>query len=214
MATVVFVGYSLLHSLLLIGALLLSWRSPGWDTAILAFVAIGLVYDNAIVAAGRWIGEGDRLAGLAKWRYLLHIFGSPLLIIAGWQVARRAGFAWAATPTALGIAIALTASLIGIDLWTRYRGLELAPVNFGGTLRYKDVRFNPEIPVILTTLILLGLGILFDRQRQWPWLEAGAIAMLVTGAIPIRLVGVLASNGGEVLFCASLLLSVWHFSHG
>ena len=88
--------YTLVAALLLIVSVLLV-RSLGRRFSLAALsalvVAVGLVYDNTVIAAGAAIGQGALLEGLNWVRYAIHALATPLLVMFAWDVAARAGSA-------------------------------------------------------------------------------------------------------------------------
>ncbi|WP_240353224.1 hypothetical protein [Cohnella algarum] len=69
---------------------------------LLLLVTAALLWDNGVLGAGRWIGEGDWLERLNRTRYWLHAFVTPLLAVVSLDLMRRAGSPWARKPAAMG----------------------------------------------------------------------------------------------------------------
>src|SRR5690606_26378475 len=96
MDTVLFFGFSTAYVLLLIWGISLVVRRRRLITSDVVLLVIGgLVYDNAVLALGSFIGEGPGLEAANAARYWLHAFVTPLLVIAAWNVLVRAGVRWA-----------------------------------------------------------------------------------------------------------------------
>ena len=79
--SIVFLLYALAH-IALFGwtlRLFLQHRYPA--TVPLLIVLFGLVYDNAVLAGGAWIGHGELLERLSVPRFFMHAFGTPLLML-------------------------------------------------------------------------------------------------------------------------------------
>jgi len=53
---------------------------------LLLLVILGLVYDNLIIATGRFIGEGSVLENLSYVRFWLHALFTPTLILFAWYI--------------------------------------------------------------------------------------------------------------------------------
>lgn len=49
--------------------------------SVIFLVGLGLVYDNALIAVGKFIGEGTLLEALNLARYWSHAFLTSLLIL-------------------------------------------------------------------------------------------------------------------------------------
>ncbi|GLW30499.1 hypothetical protein Areg01_34390 [Actinoplanes regularis] len=179
-------------------------RRPDWALSLLILVILALIWDNAVIAIGGTLGEGEPLRTLSVPRYVTHGLLVPLLIMVGVGLARRYGIqrlAGKAVPAVFG---AFTAALIVAGIWLDVIDLDLEPTRYADTLRYTNAASHgAPIPAVVTILVLIGIGVaLLVRTRQ-PWLLAGAVAMFVAAAA-----GALAfwiGNVGELL----LILSIW-----
>jgi hypothetical protein len=150
---------------------------------VMLAVLVGLVYDNLIIALGSFIGEGDFLKTLNAGRYAGHAFGTPLLTIFAFGIARRAGVGWAQGKTAHILACVFTTALIGLGVYEDIIRLDLAPRVMFDTFRYTNMAVKgPPIPPILTILMLIALGISIWRKSGWKWLALGAIFMFIAAA--------------------------------
>ncbi|WP_179277268.1 hypothetical protein [Actinoplanes regularis] len=177
-------------------------RRPDWALSLLILVILALIWDNAVIAIGGTLGEGEPLRTLSVPRYVTHGLLVPLLIMVGVGLARRYGIqslAGRAVPAVFG---AFTAALIVAGIWLDVIDLDLEPTRYADTLRYTNAASHgAPIPAVVTILVLIGIALLV-RARQ-PWLLAGAVAMFVAAAA-----GALAfwiGNVGELL----LILSIW-----
>src|SRR5699024_3843192 len=64
-------------------------------TNVRFLVIIGLIYDNLIIAFGKFIGEGNLLKSLSYIRFWLHALFTPTLILLAWDICFRSGLLWA-----------------------------------------------------------------------------------------------------------------------
>lgn len=152
------------------------------DLWLLVPVLIGLVYDNAMLAFGTYLGEGRVLEWMSAPRYVLHGLCTPLLVIFAALCADRLdvpGYRDRGRLTLWG-AVAFLAMLLGLvgDLVE----LDLNPVMNDGVLSYKNATSGPPIAEILTVVALLIIGGTMQRYARWPWIFVGAAQMFVLAA--------------------------------
>ncbi len=86
MSAVLFPVYVFCHLATLVSALYLArvHKAPGaW---LVAVIAVGLVYDNAIVSLGTTIGIGPLLKSLSWPRFAMHALLTPFMMIAVTQI--------------------------------------------------------------------------------------------------------------------------------
>lgn len=174
-----------------LAVLLLRAKAP-----IPAIVGFALTYDNAVIAAGSAIGEGDLLLALNAGRFWVHALVTPLMIWAGLKLIGWARpWAWAV----IGV-------LIAIGVYTDVVALRLVPESEGGVLRYvNDAAAGPPIPAIVTILILVGCGVVLFRRTRIGWLLVGAGVMFVAAAAGADVL--LLGNLGEVALLTGFLLT-------
>src|SRR5699024_5006927 len=98
-------GYTLVYVVLLAWGLALAARHR-WATPanIPLLIVAGLVYDNAVLATGRLIGEGPLLEALNLGRFWIHALVTPLLVVFAWHAITRTGAGWARTRWAAVVA--------------------------------------------------------------------------------------------------------------
>lgn len=199
--------------MMLLGAGLSLDRPAGdWGLLGLSLIAFSLVYDNSLLAGGRFIGQGPVLQSLSSTRFLAHS-AAPLLALVGMDLARRAGVEWAGNDfvdigvkSFVGISIAISA-------FRNYFWLETRPECELGILRYTyddaAVDFTRLIPVISTSLLLGALGVsAWKRDPSLLVLAAGPIASTVLQAIPSKVLPqFILGNLGEVILLGSLCYS-------
>ncbi len=205
MAELFFVLYALAHMALLVWGVRL-WRNTGRLSLFLILLPIiGLIYDNLVIALGRFLGEGDMLYLLNQGRYLLHAIVTPMLIAAVVALADQAGIGWAKKKWAHALFGLLSLALILFGLVEFFR-FAYAPEWFSGTLRYVETAVpGPPIPSIITIIVIVVIGLFIWRQIRWPWLFICSLIMFVGSAIPPSVVGPVIGSGAEVVLLASLL---------
>lgn len=197
--------YTLAHTATLVWSITLFTRSPHLGLALVMLVLVGLVYDNLVITIGDQIGEGVLLETLNKGRYWCHGLLSPLLLIFAVQVFHQTKASWD-KPWINSITWLLTLCLIAIEVLTRMVKLNLKPVTFAGTLRYKEVIPSKELPVILVILLIGAIGAIAWGTLHWSWMFWGALVMLLGSAVPTTTkVGPSIGSGVEVLFGISLI---------
>jgi hypothetical protein len=226
MSVFAFPAYAFAH--LTIFILCIGWvrnyRAPG--AGIIAMIAAGLVYDNAIVSLGASIGAGTLLQMLSWPRFALHALLTPFMMLAALQVAGAAGISWARNSRVRTVTWIVVALLVGMGAWDHLIGLETVPACFDGIVRYTEnlhpshfcspddvvkMGSGPPIPSILGNLLTLVAGFAIWRSAGWPWLMLGALVMFAAAAVPIGGFGMVPSNGGEVVLMAAYAATIWRF---
>jgi len=205
MAEALYILYTIAHIALLVWGIRL-WKSSRRITVFLILLPIiGLIYDNAAVAFGRFVGEGDALQFLNQGRYLLHAIVTPMLVAATVSLADQAGVGWAKKRIMHAVFGILTVALISFGLF-EFARFAYAPEWFGGTLRYVETAVaGPPIPSIITIIVIMIVGGFIWRAIRWPWLFAGGLVMFIGSAIPPSVVGPVVGSGVEIVLLASLL---------
>lgn len=209
MVTAAFLGYGLAHLWLLGLGVRLLRRDHHWAYLIICLSIATLVYDNVVVGLGGLIGEGALLRSLNYLRFVLHALTTPLLIMAGLALARRAGVRWAGTRAAAAAFAALTAVMLAWAVRDNILNLQLEPARSAGTLRYANGAMSgPPVPELATVVALLVCGGAIYARSRWPWMLAGAATMFVLAAVAASL-GVV-SNLGEVALMSGLIATAYH----
>ncbi|MDW8325275.1 MAG: hypothetical protein RMK99_01810 [Anaerolineales bacterium] len=220
MWTAIFTILALLNLALLIWGLRLYRQVPTGALTVLLLPILFLPYDNAIIAAGRFIGEGDLLRNLNWPRFAAHGLLTPLWIIAAGSLARMAGLGWAKNKWVMSAFCILATGLIVLLDVPKLLGLQLHPACFADTLRYAESvsagqlcsptqavvpSSGPPIAAIAAILALLGVSVPIWRRTKWPWLFVGSVVMFLAAAAPASVVGPGVSSIGEVVLGAALL---------
>ncbi|MGI5184232.1 hypothetical protein ACQEVZ_49045 [Dactylosporangium sp. CA-152071] len=184
----------------MVGAGVVAVRLRAW---LVVVVAGALVYDNTVIAAGRFVGEGDALEGLNAGRFVGHALFTPLLIVVGAGLTGLAGLARGGRRTLT----ALAAVLVGIGIWADVVRLRLVPERYADTLRYvNDNAAGPPVPAVVAILVLIGVGVVLWRRDGWPWLLAGAVAMFAAAAAGFAVPWL--GNLGELVLLAAVVSSL------
>ena len=172
MAELLYIFYTLLYVLLL-GYNLRVYRQTCRQTSVfIAFNAIGLLWENGVIAAGRFIGEGSLLQALNMGRYCLHFALVPPLIWVLVEQLRLAGHSWAGTKLAQGLAVvgSFGVSIASFTFGAHGFFQRLSPVELGGILRYSAPNFSAALVAIAVMMAALLTGLGLWIKNGWPWL--------------------------------------------
>ncbi|MEU4314722.1 hypothetical protein [Nocardia sp. NPDC024068] len=174
-----------------------------------ALVAAALVYDNGVLAAGRWIGVGEALELWTVPRFVAHIVLTPLLIPWSCAAAGRAGVGWARRPGVRAAAYAVTGAVIALGVFGELLHLELMPAEWARTVRYtaRESSLAGVLPVIVTVLVVLVAALAVWRARGFRlWTVTTVTMLVVAGAMPPMLL----TNCAELLFMAGIVATaIW-----
>ncbi|GIP51217.1 hypothetical protein [Paenibacillus vini] len=198
--------------ILLLGYGVVLWRKDAkrGPRYFLFLVTAALVWDNGVMAAGNWIGEGELLKGLNLARFWLHAFCTPLLVVVAFDLIRRAGSPWARSTVVQWGAWIVTAALIIMQLVTETIGLKMKPVQEFGALRYVPAgeHSGPPIMIIIITVFLFVAGIILWKRKITSVLFWGTLLMVAGTAIPIPIDSKATTNVFELVLIASLWISM------
>ncbi len=199
------------------------WRRTRSVAILLIILPVSFLwYDNYLIAAGRFIGEGKLLESLSSIRFFSHYLLLPLMFIVVGMIARRAGYRWAQPRIVMGL---FCIACVAFMVWetAEYLMLDLYPVCLGDTLRYStwvapEQACDPSmaglggyVPLagsVLLVFSFIGLGVMLWRTHGWPWLFAGAVIILIFAGIPSSVAGPFLSNIGEPIVNFALLMTV------
>jgi hypothetical protein len=224
MMTIVFSIYALLQLALFVW-LWRTYRATGAAIAIALFIPqFGLIYDNAAVVVGRFIGIGPTLEAISWPRFWIHwLFGTWLIIAAG-SVLRMAGIGWAQSRAVMAAFCLLTVGLMIYDLPHFWRESLYAVCEFD-LVRYSTavkagtgclagqaaVKASAPLPSIITCFVVIGAGLVLMIKRRFPWMFMGGVLMLLSAAIPIARHYKL-DNFGEVLIAGGAIWAIARFA--
>jgi hypothetical protein len=211
MDTILFAGFAITYTLLFVWALVLAKNSGSVSAAFLLPVIAGLIYDNGILAAGRFIGAGHTLENLNYARFWIHAFFTPLLVLYSWITIKQAGIEWARKYWLKTIVFLLTAGLMMFELFTEVFGLKLEPQWEYNVLSYRsaETESSPPIMVLVVSAVLLVSSIMVWRKQKWFWFFAGSFIMIIGSTIKLPIESTAAVNAFELI----LLLSLTATSH-
>lgn len=170
-------------------------------------VLFGLIYDNSIIAAGSYIGEGPLLEKLSVLRFWVHAFITPTLVLFSLGALQQAGVGWAKKKAVFYGASAYTLTLIFIELALKIRGLELMVEKEYGIVKYTSAEAvsGPPIMILLVTIVLIATGILLWKKSGWKWMLTGAAVMTIGSFVPLPIESAAITNAFELFLLFTLV---------
>lgn len=204
MTSLLFAVVTVVHVLLSVWVIRRAWLDRSWYLVLVAALTIGLVYDNGMVAVGRFIGEGPLLEALNHPRFVIHALITPTLVIVAVGMARRCGAAWARKRWVHAVFCLVATALIVYGVVTEVLGLELEVERDGDAVRYSAVEASAPIPSIVAIVVLIAVGIAVWRRGGY-WMAIGAAIMFVAAAI--QSLPLVLANTGEVALVVGLVLT-------
>ena len=183
-----------------------STAAEGWARAALTPLPViaALAYDNLVLGAGRWIGEGSLLRDLNAGRYWLTVL-TPLLFVWAIDGMRRAGIGPLRAAAIKPLTWLVATILVVVTYLREIRGLELSLRDEYGALSYVEPGAGAPIVPVIIALVLLAAGALIWKRQGWPWLFLGALAMTIASAVEIPVPSNAATNAFELLLLASIV---------
>ncbi|MFS0750844.1 hypothetical protein [Oceanobacillus sp. 1P07AA] len=205
-----------LYTLIYIGILIFSIDrrniiSYSSRRSFIYLVIVGLIVDNAIVAIGRFIGEGSLLENLSYLRYWSHAFLTPTLVIYCIGILEKSKNI-NIRKTALYGATLITILLITVEIQSELLNLTLQPQWEFGVLRYipTEISYGPPIMILIVTFILLLTGILLWIFEKWIWMFVGASLMTIGSIVSFPIESGAITNGFEVILIIFLVFTKRH----
>ncbi|GEN45532.1 hypothetical protein [Alkalibacillus haloalkaliphilus] len=187
MDMILFFLIMIFHICLFIVAIGLAYRN-GWFVVsnVIILVLLALIYDNAMLAFGKFFGEGARLEFYNEIRFWLHALITPLLLLYAWDTIKRAGVKWAKWRSVTWFVLGLTLFLIIYEIVSEVWGLTLEPYVHNGVLAYTKVGSESGMPlmVMIVTVALLLASIYVGRLQNWIWYFTGVFFMTAGMAAP------------------------------
>ena len=211
MDTILFLGFAAVYASLLAWGIALAARRRSLILSDLALpVLAALVYDNAVIGLGSFIGESAGLEGLNAARYWLHAFVTPLLVLVAWGVFTRAGVRWAKTAWAGAIAIVVTAALIVYEVIVGAASAQLVARQEYGTLSYSNENApdGPPLMVLVVAAALLLAGVFVWKRQRWPWLFVVTVLMVIGSAVPFDIPSGAATNAFELVLLLGIVATI------
>ena len=213
MDTFLYILFACLYAgLLIIMLQSLTKHGIGQLSNVLILVIGALLYDNAILGVGKWIGEGDVLKILNGARFWMHAIFTPLLILFSWDVLRRSKARWATSNVALAITILFTISAFLIELITVLWNLSLKVESKYGVVSYTSTNSpeGPPIMILLVTFALLVSSIILWKRTGWFWMFVGTTLMVAGSMVDIPLKSGAITNAFELILLISLVYTKRH----
>lgn len=208
MDSVIFLAFATVYAALLVWSLVLvARRRRVVASDLVCLVILGLVYDNAIIGVGAFVGEGEMLESANAARYWLHAFFTPLLVLVAWHIIVRTGVKWATRAWALVVAVVLTIGLVVYEILVGAAGIDLVPEREYGALSYSDADASegPPLMVLAVAAVLLIAAITaVVKQRLW-WLFVGTVLMLIGSAVTIPVPSGALTNAFELVLLVSIV---------
>ncbi|SDN05241.1 hypothetical protein SAMN05518871_103155 [Psychrobacillus sp. OK028] len=203
-----YIMYAVLYTALLIWGLngIRKYDLKKW-TSVIYIVILLLIYDNAILATGKWIGEGELLESLNFARFCLHALITPLLVMYSVGTLRESGITWARKKWLVIVGLIYTLCLIVLEFSTEVIGLELEVVKEYGVVSYSNVEeaTGPPIMVLLVTVILIVASAILWKKTKWPVFFIGAVVMTIGSAVPINIESGAVTNAFELFLIFTLI---------
>ena len=193
----------------------LLWKHAKTASIILVFVILALIYDNAILAAGDFIGEGELLEILSVPRFWLHALFTPLLIIFSYiiLVEARVPFStktWVAILYTIGTIVAIIMEYV-----VMLKDLSLKVTDEYDVISYTSAMESTGPPVMMMIVIvaLVVTAIVLGWKRKWWWMLVGIIVMGLGSAITPFIESNAVTNLSELCLIITLVATAIHFSH-
>lgn len=208
MDTILYFIYAVLYIALLIWGLIgiRKYDLAKW-TSVIYLVLLPLIYDNGILATGKWIGEGELLERLNFSRFCLHALFTPLLVLYSIGTLQESGIEWAKKKWLITLGIIYTIGLMVLEFSLEVVGLEIEVVKEYGVISYSNVEeaTGPPIMVLLVSLILIVASAILWKKTKWSVFFIGAVVMTVGSAVPINVGSGALTNAFELFLIFTLI---------
>lgn len=188
-------------------------RQRSWNfMSFIYLVLLGLVYDNSMIALGKFIGEGPLLENLNLLRFWSHALLTPTLVLFSYGALRQAAVDWSEKRIVGIIAILYTIALIVVELSLETFNMELMVEKEYGILRYVSAEpsSGPPVMILLVTVVLLAAGAILWKKAKWKWMLIGAAIMTIGSAVPIPVDSSAATNAFELFLLITLMWTKIH----
>lgn len=196
--------YTLLFVVMTGVSLRLYLRSRSVGTLMVVLVMLAMVYENGILALGVVIGHGPLLEALSWGRFIGYAVFPPLLVIAGVELANRAGVGWAGRRFVRYGAWIVAVALAAFALFVEVIGRELEPRVLNDVVRYMWVSKGvPPLAVIIMNILLIVCGVAVWRKTHNAILLLVALFLFAGDGLAAG--KYVIGSGVELIFMAALL---------
>ncbi|WP_148927787.1 hypothetical protein [Paenibacillus methanolicus] len=182
---------------------------------LVLLVLFGLFYDNAVIAIGGAIGEGNLLRAFSYPRFWLHALFTPLLVVVAVDIARSArirGWYNRSLPIVLAWVVTLGLIIYQSLAVTSQEVANLKVEEEYGALRYgTSAESSFPIMVLAAAAAVLLVGAILIVRRRWPWMLVGVGVLILGRAIPIEIDSSALTNIFELILLASILFTIRRF---
>lgn len=175
---------------------------------VLLVVILALLYDNGILAFGRYIGEGSLLKALNEARYWFHALFTPLLVLFAWNTLVLANVQWARKRFVKWLVVALTIGLILVEIGTVVWDISLDPTHESGVLSYKNSGDKNAVMIIGVSTMLIISSLIVWWKQKWPWYFFGILSMGIIPVLNLFLNSKAIHNFSEFLLMISLVATM------
>ncbi|RKQ33266.1 hypothetical protein [Oceanobacillus halophilus] len=213
MDSILFSILTLLYLGLLILGMFLAKQSDWFFTWLtLLFVILGLMYDNLVLALGKYIGKGELLENLNMGRYWLHAFLTPLLVIFSIRSLHLTDWKWPKRKGAMYAAVLLTTVLVIVEIVTVVFGLKLEAIWQHGVLSYENDGQIVRVPimVLVVTLVLTITSIILWWKLKWKTMFIGVAVMGIGNGIQLPIQSNATGNFFELFLITTLFLTAFY----
>jgi hypothetical protein len=206
MGNIFYLIYNLIYIYLIIYAFRLT-KNKDLQYKFFLLILISLFYDNFISGIGFLIGAGPFLKFLNFFRFVFHVFITPLLCYIVFKIAQRMGVKTAQSKSAEIVVWALILVFIAWGFLHDIVLMDLIPDVQWGVLSYNHAEPSIPFPVILINIFVIITSIFIWKTTGWPILFITSLAMFFIAAIQIEPLGQVPGNAGEILFIYGFLLA-------
>ncbi|KAB8129004.1 hypothetical protein F9U64_15690 [Gracilibacillus oryzae] len=177
--------------------------------SFLYLVLIGLLYDNTVLAAGRFVGTGDLLEILNLGRYWIHALVTPTLVLFSYGILQLAKVNWVKNNIVKWFSIFVTLLLSVVEILMVVLPLKLEPVWEKGVLQYVSASSSNHPPYMIlgVTIVLLIAGFILYRKTHWKWMLIGTVIMGIGSGLSSFLPSGAVTNGFELFLLFTLALT-------
>jgi hypothetical protein len=195
--------------LLLIWGLSLTKKEPIFQLSnIYLLVILGLIYDNFIIAIGKFIEEESLLKTLSYVRYWMHALFTPTLILFAWNSLKKGGIKLA-EQTGWKIAVyIITFAIILYEIYLIIYKLNLEKRWEDGLLIFENTG-KSGLPIMMIAVIgfLAFLGIYLWKKFRFPWLLFGILSLMIGSILSAKFKNMVIMNVFEYMLMISILLT-------